>query len=59
MHFQNSNFRFKIKRLVNPTKTYEQNILRPQNCRCKFIKTLLTKKAKETCKPNNRDLNRD
>ena len=34
--------------------------LRTRNCRRRFIKNLLPEKHNEkTCKPNNRDLNRD
>ena len=36
---------------------HEKN-LHTQNCSRKFIKNLLPEKRKETCKPNNRDLNR-
>ena len=32
--------------------------LHTQNCSRIFIKNLLPEKRKETCKPNNRDLNR-
>ena len=44
---------------ANPTKTCVRNISRTRNCRRKFIKNLLPEKPKKTCKPNNRDLNRD
>ena len=37
---------------------HEKN-LSTRNCRRKFIKNLLLKNAKKTCKPNNCDLNRD
>ena len=36
-----------------------EKILRTRNCCRKFIKNLLPQKRKKTCKPNNRDLNRD
>ena len=37
---------------------HEKN-LRTRNCRRKFIKIYFLKNAKKTCKPNDRDLNRD
>ena len=52
-----------MKRLDIPQKlVYEkfyvhEKILYTQNCCRKFIKKL--KNAKKTCKPNNRDLNRN
>ena len=36
-----------------------EEILRTQNCRRKFIKSLLPEKRKGKRKPNNRDLNHD
>ena len=36
-----------------------EKILRTRNCRRKFIKIYFLKNAKKTCKPNNRDINRD
>ena len=41
------------------TSYAHEKILRTQNCRRKFIKIYILKNAKKTCKPNNRDLNRD
>ena len=54
-----------MKRLQIPQKLVyvkfylHEKILRTQNCRRRLIKNLLLKNAKKTCKPNNRDLNRD
>ena len=36
-----------------------EKVLRTRNYRRKLIKNLLPEKRRETCKPNNRDLNRD
>ena len=53
MHFQNSNFKHKMKRLQIPQKlVYEkfyvhEKILRTRNCRRRFIKNLLPEKRKE------------
>ena len=50
MHYQNSNFKHKMKRLPIPQKlVYEkfyvhEKILRTRNCRRKFIKNLLPEK---------------
>ena len=53
MHFRNSNFKLKLKRLLIPQKfmyekfhVHEKN-LRTQNCRRKFVKNLLPEKRKE------------
>ena len=54
-----------MKRLQIPQKlVYEkfyvhEKILRTRNCRCKFIKNLLSEKRNEECKSNNRGLNHD
>ena len=53
MHFQNSNFKHKMKRLqIQQNLVYEKfyvhkKILRTQNCCCRFIKNLLPEKGKE------------
>ena len=53
MHFRNSNFRHKMKRLEIPKKVVHEKfylhekILRTRNCRRKFIKNLLPEKRKE------------
>ena len=65
MHFQNGNFKHKMK--ISQKLMYEkfyvhEEILRTRNCRRKFIKNLLTEKLKtktKTYKPTNRDLNRN
>ena len=66
MHFRISNFKHKMKRLQLLQKLVfekfyvHEEILRIRNYPRRFIKNLLPKKsAKKTCKPNNRDLNRD
>ena len=64
-HFQNSNFKHRMKRLQILQKlVYEklyvhEKSLRTRNRRRKFIKNLLPKNANKTCIPNNRNLNRD
>ena len=53
MHFQNSNFKHKMKRLqILQNLVYEkfyvrEKILRTQNCHRRFIKNLLPEKRKE------------
>ena len=53
MHFQNSNFKQKMKRLqILQNLVYEkfyvhEKILRTQNCHRRFIKNLLPEKRKE------------
>ena len=53
MHFRNSNFKHKTKRLQIPKKLAHEKlcehekILRTRNCRRKFIKNLLPEKRKE------------
>ena len=53
MHFRNSNFKHKMKRLQIPQKLLHKNFyvqekrLHTRNCRRKFIKNLLPEKRKE------------
>ena len=53
MYFQNSNFKQKEnEKTANPAETCVQSCRREkifltQNCRCEFIKNLLTEKHKE------------
>ena len=53
MHYRNSNFKHKMKKLQIPQKVLYQKIyvhkkiLRTRNCRRKFIKNLLPDKRKE------------
>ena len=54
-----------MKKLQAPQKLMygkfyvHEKTVRTRNCRHKFIKINFLKNAKKTCKPNNRDLNRD
>ena len=54
MHFQNNNFKHKMKRLQIPQKRMQEKfyihekILRTRNYCRKFIKNLLTEKRKKT-----------
>ena len=47
------------EKIANPAKPCAGKILRTRNCRRKFNKIYFLKNAKETCIPNNSDLNRD
>ena len=65
MHFRNSNFKHKMK-TANPAKTCVRKILRTRKkiyvheiTAVNLSKVYFLKNAKKTCKPNNRDLNRD
>ena len=52
--------RLQISQKLVYEKCYvHEQILRTRNCHGNVIKNLLPKKRKETCKPNNHDLNRD
>ena len=66
MHFQNNNFKHKMKRLQISQKLVYEKILRKRNkfyvheiAAADLSKLYFLKNPKETCKPNNRDLNRD
>ena len=54
-HFQNTNFEHKMKRLqISQKLVYGKFDVHEQ-----ILKIYFLKNAKKTCKPNNRDLNRD
>ena len=65
MHFQNNNFKHKMKRLQISQKlvyekynTYMEQIYIHKIATVDLSNIYFLKNAKETCKPNNRDLNR-
>ena len=47
------------QKLVHKTFYVHKKNLRTRNYRRKFIKNILPKNSKKTCKPNNRNLNRN
>ena len=64
MHFRNSNFKHKMT--SNPAKSCVRKILRTRKnfyvreiAAVDLSKIYVLKNAMKTCKPNNRDLNRD
>ena len=59
MHFQNSNFKHKMKRLQIPQKLVYGKFYVHEIAAVDLSKIYFLKNAKKTCKPNNRDLNRD
>ena len=59
MHFQNSNFKHKMKRLQIPQNVvYEKSYIH-EIAAVDLSKVYFLKNAKKICKPNNRDLSRD
>ena len=58
-HFQNSNFKQKMKRLEIPQKLVCKKFYVHETVAVNLSKIYFLKNAKKTCKPNNRDLNRD
>ena len=64
-HFRKDNFKTQNEKTVNPTKTCIQKILRKRKFYVHEITAVnlsniyVPQNVKKTCKPNNRDLNRD
>ena len=62
-HFQNSNFKQKTlpipQKLCTRSFMYTKKIFVDEIAAKKLSKIYFTKNAKEICKPNKRDLNRD
>ena len=62
-HLRNRNFKHKMERQQIPAKTFVRKVLGTRtNFTCKKLPRKFIKKftsCKKTCKPNNRDLNRD
>ena len=59
MHFRNSNFKHKMKRMQIPQKLVFEKFYVHEVPAADLSKMYFSKNAKKTCKPNNRDLNRD
>ena len=59
MHFRNSNFKHKMKRMQIPQKLVFEKFYVHEVPAVDLSKMYFSKNAKKTCKPNNRDLNRD
>ena len=58
-HFRNINFKHKMKRLQIPQKLVYKKFYVHEIAAVISSKNYFLKNAKKTCKPNNRDLNRD
>ena len=58
-HFRNSNFKHKMDRLQIPPKPVYEKFYVHEIDAVNLSKIYFLKNAKKTCKPNNRDLNRD
>ena len=63
-HFRTTNFKHKMKRLQTPQNllckvTSLRNFYVPKITAVSLSKIHFLKKAKKTCKPNNRNLNSD
>ena len=58
-HFWNSNFKYKTKRPQIPQKLVYKKFYVHDITAINLSKIYFLKKVKKTCKPNNRDLNRD
>ena len=59
MHFGNSNFKQKMKRLQIPQKLMYQKFYVHEIAAVNLSKIYFLTNAKKTCKPSNRDLNHD
>ena len=60
MHFRNSTeSQTQNEKAVNPTKPYTKKFYVHEIAAVDLSKIYFLKNAKKTCKPNNRDLNRD
>ena len=59
MHFRNRNLKHKTKRLQIAQKLVYEKFYVPEIAAVNLSKIYFLKNAKETCKPNNRHLNRD
>ena len=59
MHFRNSKFKHKMKRLQIPQKVVYEKFYVHRIVTIDLSKIYFLKNAKKICKPNNRDLNRD
>ena len=59
MHFQNSNFKHKMKILQILQKLVHEKFYLHEIAAVNLSKIYLLKNTKKTCEPNNRDLNRD
>ena len=59
MHFQNSNFKHKMKILQILQKLVHEKFYLHEIATVNLSKIYLLKNTKKTCEPNNRDLNRD
>ena len=59
MHFQNSNFKHKMKILQILQKLVHEKFYLHEIAAINLSKIYLLKNTKKTCEPNNRDLNRD
>ena len=59
MHFQNSNFKHKMKILQILQKLVHEKFYLHEIAAVNLSKIYLLKNTKKTCKRNNRDLNRD
>ena len=58
-HFRNGHFKHKMKRQQIPQKHVYEKFYVHEIAAANLSKSYFLKNAKETCKPNNCDLNRD
>ena len=57
MHFRNTNFKYKMKRLQILQKPEYKKFYVSETTAANLSKICFLKNAKKTCKPNKRDLN--